>query len=195
MLKSFCDVCAQPLLHPSYDFERQFTSLMGPGVAKELVVQVLISGSRPATHCCDGCFLMLLQKTRVRKHTEVSEERKMTNEMTPTDIDVLRRNYAAAVDALAWAFLYCKLGKTPPTTPLRELFSADELKLTGADPATPVGDVLPREELVEACRDTCARAAGLLDILDVELETRSGDLRPKPAVENVVSATWRSCAT
>ena len=53
MLRSFCDVCGQPLLHAGYDFERRFTSLMGPGVAKGLVVQVLISGSRPdETHCC-----------------------------------------------------------------------------------------------------------------------------------------------
>ena len=62
MLRSFCDVCDQPLLHPGYNFERQFTSLMGPGVGPDegLVVRVLIDGSRPdETHCCDDCFLML----------------------------------------------------------------------------------------------------------------------------------------
>jgi hypothetical protein len=90
----------------------------------------------------------------------------------PTDTAVLfRRTYAAAVDALAFAFLYYKFGKTSPTTPLAEVLSADELK-DGADPAAPVGDVLPREELVQACRDACARAAGLLDSLDVCVPNR-----------------------
>jgi hypothetical protein len=91
----------------------------------------------------------------------------------PTDIDVLLRpTYATVVNGLAWTFLYCKLRKIGPTTPLRELFPADELELTGADPATPVGDVLPREALVQACRDACARAAGLLDSLDVCVPNR-----------------------
>jgi hypothetical protein len=112
-----------------------------------------------------------------------------TGEYVPVDTDVLRRAYAAVVNGLAWTFLYYKFGKTPATTPLRELFSADELELTGADPATPVGDVLPREALVQACRDACARAADLLDILDYRdlLNIRFADLRPKPAVENVVA--------
>jgi hypothetical protein len=109
--------------------------------------------------------------------------------LDPTDTAVLlRRIYAAAVDALAFAFLYYKFGKTNPTTPLAEVLSADELKLTDADPAAPVGDVLPRDALIQACRDACDRAAELLVILDVELEMRIGrDLGPKPAVENVVA--------
>ena len=98
----------------------------------------------------------------------------------PTDIDVLLRpTYATVVNGLAWTFLYCKLRKIGPTTPLRELFPADELELTGADP-------VPREALVQACRDACARAAGLLDSLDV-LDSQFADLRPKPAVENVMA--------
>ena len=106
----------------------------------------------------------------------------------PTDTAILETTYAVAVDALAWSFLYHKFGKIPPTTPLREVLSADELELTGADPVAPVGDVLPREALAQACRDACQRAYELLVILEVELELRLGrDLGPKPAVDNVVA--------
>ena len=107
-----------------------------------------------------------------------------------TDIAVLLRQvHAVAVDALAWTFLYYKFGKIPPTTPLREVLAADELKLTGADPAIPIGDVLPRDALVEACRDTCHGAYDVLSELDIELELDIGrDLRaPKPTVEDVVA--------
>ena len=48
------------------------------------------------------------------------------------------------------------------------MFSADELGLAGADPATPVGDVLPHDALVQGCRDACAGAAELLDVLEME---------------------------
>ena len=106
----------------------------------------------------------------------------------PTDIDILRQTCAAIVDALAWTFLNHKLGKIPPTTPLREVFSADELELTGGDPAAPVGDVLPCNSLVQACRDTVGGAGDLFEILAVELELRFGvDLGTKPLVENVVA--------
>ena len=90
----------------------------------------------------------------------------MTPRPLPTDtVVLLRQTYAASVDALVWAFLYYKLGKIPPTTPLREVLSADELKF-GVDPALPIGDVLPHDTLVQACHDACGRAADLLGILD-----------------------------
>jgi hypothetical protein len=103
-----------------------------------------------------------------------------------TDIDnAIRQAYAAAADALAWSFLYYKFAKIPPTTPLGEMFSAGELELIGADPATPVGDVLPREELVQACRDTCGRAAELIDSLYAK-KTGLWNLPRKSEAENVV---------
>jgi hypothetical protein len=106
----------------------------------------------------------------------------------PTDIAILQRTCVAIVDALAWTFLYYKFGKIPPTTPLREVFSADELELTGGDPASSVGDVLPRDSLVQACRDTVGGAGDLFEILEVELEQRFGrDLGTKPTIENVVA--------
>ena len=107
----------------------------------------------------------------------------------PDDNDVLRRAYAMVVNGLAWAFLYYKFGKIPPTTPLAELFSSAELELTGGDPTIPVGDILPRETLVHACRDSWTRATDLVDLLGVLSEMRIGnDLHgPKPAVENVVA--------
>ena len=53
------------------------------------------------------------------------------NGLDPTDtVALLRGTYAAGVDALAWSFLYYKFAKIPPTTPLGEMLSADELELT-----------------------------------------------------------------
>jgi hypothetical protein len=84
------------------------------------------------------------------------------------------------VDALAWAFLYHKLRETPPTTPLREMFPADELGLAGADPATPVGDVLPHDALVQGCRDACAGATEILDVLEMESYERFNPAAESP---------------
>ena len=75
MLRSFCDVCDQPLLHLGYDFERQFTSLMGPGVQR-----ARRSGSdrrAPARRDSRARFLTLLQRAaeELRKRTEVSGAR------------------------------------------------------------------------------------------------------------------------
>jgi hypothetical protein len=100
--------------------------------------------------------------------------------LVPTDTAVLTRTYEMGVDALAWAFLYHKLRETPPTTPLREMFPADELGLAGADPATPVGDVLPHDALVQGCRDACAGATEILDVLEMESYERFNPAAESP---------------
>ena len=65
VLKAFCDIRDELLSSPvdRSGTERRFESLMEADITT--VVHVYVGGRRSGVHCCDECFLKLLQEEPV----------------------------------------------------------------------------------------------------------------------------------